>query len=114
MNKGVSTVLYPASDLARTKALFSRLFGVDPVVDEPYYVQFTVADQDIGLDPNGKQRGMTGATPFWDVEEIESLVAALAEGGATIVESPHDVGRGLLVAMVRDADGSMIGLRQAP
>lgn len=114
MNKGVSTVLYPVSNLASAKAIFSGLLGADPVNDEPYYVGFRVAEQDIGLDPNGKNRGMTGATPFWEVDDIADVVAALSAAGATVVEGAHDVGGGMLVAMLRDADGNMIGLRQTP
>lgn len=114
MNKGVSTVIYPVSDLASAKAIFSSLLGADPLYDEPYYVGFRVAEQNVGLDPNGKGRGMTGATPFWEVDDIAGAAAALAAAGAALVEGPHDVGGGGLVAMLRDADGNMIGLSQTP
>jgi predicted enzyme related to lactoylglutathione lyase len=73
-------------------------------------VGFQTADQHIGLDPNGRQRGMTGATPFWEVDDIEGVVAGLVEAGATIVEDVHHIGDGGLVAIVSDADGNMIGL----
>jgi predicted enzyme related to lactoylglutathione lyase len=112
MNKGASTVIYPVSDLASAKAIFSSLLGADPAQDTPYYVGFRVAEQDIGLDPNGRGRGMTGATPFWDVDDIAAAAASLAASGAVLVEAPHDVGGGLQIAMLRDADGNMIGLRQ--
>jgi len=112
MNKGTHTVLYPVSDLAGAKAIFGTLLGSDPTSDAPYYVGFDVAGQQIGLDPSGKSRGMTGATPFWDVDDIAGVVAALTGAGATVVEEAHDVGGGLLVAMVKDVDGNMIGLRQ--
>ena len=55
---------------------------------------------------------MTGATPFWDVDDVADAVAALTAAGATVVEAAHDVGGGLLVAIVKDSDGNMIGLRQ--
>lgn len=71
MNKCVSVVLYPVSDLNAAKALFKQLLGVGPMADDPYYVGFQLADQHIGLDPNGAKRGMTGATPFWEVDEIK-------------------------------------------
>jgi len=53
---------------------------------------------------------MTGATPFWEVDDIESVVAGLVEAGATLIEAVHDVGDGGLVAILKDADGNMIGL----
>jgi predicted enzyme related to lactoylglutathione lyase len=114
MNKGVTTVLYPVSDLASAKALFTRLLGVDPMADGPYYVGFQVAGQQIGLVPGGAQRGMTGATPFWEVDDITESVAGLTAGGAKIVEDVRDVGGGKLVASLTDADGNMIGLSQTP
>ncbi|MGV8083590.1 MAG: VOC family protein [Coriobacteriia bacterium] len=110
MDKSVKTVIYPVSDLASAKALFSSLLGAQPTYDDPYYVGFQLGDQQIGLDPNGKQRGMTGATPFWEVDDIESMVAELAEAGATTVEAVHDIGGGGRVAILADADGNMIGL----
>ncbi len=117
MNKGVSTVVYPVSDLAKAKSIFSRLLGVEPLYDDPSYVGYSVAEQDngvpiLGLDPNGHNRGMTGATPFWEVDDIEGVVAGLVEAGATIIEAVHDVGGGGLVAILADADGNMIGLSQ--
>ena len=114
MNHGIKTVLYPASDLEKTKVLFKALSGADPVADSPYYVGFDIAGQQIGLDPNGVGRGMTGATPFWDVDDIAGTMTALEAAGATVVEASHDVANGLLVAIMKDSDGSMIGLRQVP
>jgi len=117
MNKGVSTVVYPVSDLAKAKSVFSRLLGVEPLYDDPYYVGYVLPDQGgsvpiLGLDPNGHKRGMTAATPFWEVDDIRGMVAGLAETGATIIEDVHDVGGGGLVAILKDADGNMIGLTQ--
>lgn len=116
MNKGVSTVVFPVSDLASAKAVFSSLLGVEPLYDDPYYVGYALAeDSDVpilGLDPNGHKRGMTGATPFWEVDDIRVAVDELAETGATVVEDVHDVGGGGLVAILADGDGNMIGLTQ--
>lgn len=114
MVKGVTVVLYPVSDLDSAKKLFTRLLGVEPMADEPYYVGYQLADQHIGLDPHGAKRGMTGATPFFEVDGIRAVVDTLVKEGATIAEGAHDVGGGLLVAMLKDADGNMIGLRQTP
>jgi hypothetical protein len=41
-------------------------------------------------------------------------VQSLVEPGATLDETAHDVGRDLLVAKVKDADGNVVGLRQSP
>ncbi len=112
MNKGATVILYPVSELSRAKAIFTRLLGVEPMADDSYYVGYQLEGQHIGLEPNGAARGMTGATPFFEVDDIKGTVAALTEAGATIVEDAHPVGGGGQVAMLRDADGSIIGLGQ--
>jgi predicted enzyme related to lactoylglutathione lyase len=109
-----NVVLYPVKDLDQAKALFTVLFGTDPHVDSPYYVGFSVNDAEIGLVPSGHDQGMTGPVPFFDVDDISATLGALQAAGAQVVQEPTDVGAGLLVAKVSDADGNDIGLRQPP
>jgi predicted enzyme related to lactoylglutathione lyase len=66
----MKTVIYPVKDLAQAKVLFGRVLGVEPEVDEPYYVGFSVGGQHIGLDPNGHSRGMTGPVGFFHVDDV--------------------------------------------
>ena len=106
---GVKTVIYPVRNLSAAKALFSAL-GVEPAMDEAYYVGYRVADQDIGLDPGGHSKGMTGPVAYWHVDDIQQAVKALVAGGATELQAVSDVGGGKLVAIVNDADGNHIGL----
>jgi predicted enzyme related to lactoylglutathione lyase len=109
-----NTVLYPVKDLDKARALFAVLFGADPHVDSPYYVGFSVSGAEIGLVPSGHDQGMTGPIPFFDVDNISATIGALQAAGAKVVQEPSDVGAGLLVAKVSDADGNDIGLRQPP
>jgi predicted enzyme related to lactoylglutathione lyase len=109
-----NVVLYPVKDLDQAKALFATLFGADPHVDSPYYVGFSVDGSEIGLVPNGHDQGMIGPVPFFDVDDITASLAALQTAGAQVAQEPTDVGAGLLVARVTDADGNHIGLRQPP
>jgi predicted enzyme related to lactoylglutathione lyase len=109
----IGTVIYPVKDLDRAKAVFGALLGVEPVMDEPYYVGYQVGDQQIGLDPNGHGKGMTGPVPYKHVEDVKATLAKLVEAGAEINEEPTDYGDGKLVASVKDPDGNVIGLRQA-
>lgn len=53
MTEGVKTIIYPGTDLAKAKTLYSRLLGVPPEMDEPYYVGWNVKGQDVRLDPHG-------------------------------------------------------------
>jgi predicted enzyme related to lactoylglutathione lyase len=112
MSEGIKTVIYPASDLARAKAAFSAVLGTAPDMDEPYYVQFNVGGQQIGLDPHGHAKGMTGAVPYVPVDDIQAALTRLREAGAEERQPPTDVGGGRLIALVADADGNVTGLMQ--
>jgi predicted enzyme related to lactoylglutathione lyase len=112
VTEGVKTIIYPVEDLARAKALFRELLGVEPYMDEAYYVGFNVAGQDIGLDPHGHGKGMTGPVGYWHVDDIRRSVQALLDAGAEAQQEVRDVGGGKLIASVKDADGNVIGLIQ--
>jgi len=53
-----------------------------------------------------------GPIAYADVEDIKSSLQAMIEVGAMIVQNVKDVGGGLLIAQVKDADGNVVGLRQ--
>jgi predicted enzyme related to lactoylglutathione lyase len=113
MTSGIQTVIYPVQDLVQAKAVFRALLGVDPDMDEPYYVGYRVAGQDIGLDPHGHQKGMTGPVGYWHVEDINASHQALLDAGATELQAISNVGGGKLVSIVSDADGNGVGVMQA-
>jgi predicted enzyme related to lactoylglutathione lyase len=98
MTEGVRAFIYPVKDLARAKALYSGLLGVEPDRDEAHYVGFNVGGQDIGLDPHGHSRGMTGPVGYWHVDDITSSVKALLDAGAEALQEVMDVGGGKLIA----------------
>jgi predicted enzyme related to lactoylglutathione lyase len=110
MTQGIRTIIYPVKDIARAKTLFSKLSGVEPYADEPYYVGFKVGDQEIGLDPHGHEEGLTA---YWHVDDIKTGLQALLDAGAQTLEDIKDVGGGRLIASVKDADGNIIGLLQS-
>lgn len=112
MNQGVKTIIYPVKDIAQTKKLFSMLLGVEPYVDQPYYVGWKVSGQDIGLDPNGHASGMTGPLAYYHVDDIKKSLQALLDTGAKLQQDVKDVGGGRLIAWVSDTDGNPIGLIQ--
>ena len=112
MDQGIKIIVIPVRDLARAKALYGGLLGVEPYADQPYYVGFRIGDQEIGLDPNGHGRGMTGPVGFCRVDDIHASLQGLVEAGAETVEEIRDVGGGRLTAIARDGDGNPIGLVQ--
>jgi predicted enzyme related to lactoylglutathione lyase len=113
MASGMSTIIYPVKDLAQAKKLYSTLLGVEPMADSPYYVGFNVGSQHVGLDPNGHSQGLTGPVGFYDVDDINASLEQLVGAGAQVLQPVKDVGGGLLVATVKDADGNAIGIRQS-
>ena len=108
--QGIKTVLHPVSDLAAAKPVYAALLGVQPTADASYYVGFDAAGQHIGLVPGGG--GMTSPVAYWHVPDIEAKLADVTAAGATVKESPRDVGGGRLVATFTDPDGNVLGLLQ--
>ena len=113
MKQSPALVLYPVKDFAQPKALFKQLLGTEPYVDSPYYVGFRTENIEIGLAQLGPN-GQNGPIPYWDVDDIEKSIQSLLDAGAQKNEDPRDVGGGLLVGSVKDANGNLIGLRQPP
>jgi predicted enzyme related to lactoylglutathione lyase len=114
MIQGIKLSVYPVKDIAQAKTLYSKLLGVEPYVDEAYYVGFRVGDQEIGLDPHGHHKGMTGPLEYWQVSDIRKSLQSFLDAGAQIEQEVKDVGGGKLIASVKDADSNLIGLIQLP
>jgi predicted enzyme related to lactoylglutathione lyase len=109
--EGIKTVLHPVTDLAKAKAVYAALLGMEPQVDSPYYVGFEAEGQQIGLVPNRGQ-GEAGPVTYWHVADIEAKLADVTAAGAVVKEAAHDVGGGRLVATFTDPDGNVLGLLQ--
>jgi predicted enzyme related to lactoylglutathione lyase len=107
----VSLIVYPAKELASMKQIFSKFLGVEPYVDGAYYVGYKVGDMEIGLDPNAQN---AGPVAYIDVADVKSSLQEVIESGAALQQDVKDVGRGLLVASVKDKDGNILGFRQTP
>jgi predicted enzyme related to lactoylglutathione lyase len=110
--QGVKTILHPVTDLAKAKAVYSALLGIEPQADAPYYVGYEAEGQQIGLVPGGGPDAMTSPVAYWHVADIEAKLAEVTAAGATLKESPRDVGGGRLVATFSDPDGNVLGLIQ--
>ena len=111
--KDVSLIVYPAADMAAAKRFFRELTGSDPYADSPQYVGYKSGDMEIGLVPNAGN-GQACGLAYWTVGDIEARVKSLVEAGGTVVQEITDVAYGLLVASVKEPNGSIVGLRQFP
>ena len=110
MKHGIGLLVYPVKDVARAKAVFTQLLGAEPYVDQPYYVGYRVGDQEIGLDPHGQSTGPIG---YRDVADIEGSLKELLGAGAEPLQDVKDVGGGMRIALVKDGNGNVLGLRRS-
>jgi predicted enzyme related to lactoylglutathione lyase len=110
MATSVKLLVYPVKDLGEAKTFYSAFLGVEPYADSPYYVGYRVGDFELGLDPNST----VGPIAYTDVEDIKASLGEMTNAGAEIVQDIKDVGRGLLIAQVRDTTGNVVGFRQQP
>ncbi|MDT5039291.1 MAG: hypothetical protein QOE51_276 [Actinoplanes sp.] len=114
MALSIHTITYPVHDLEAAKAFYTTLLGTEPYADSPYYVGFRPEGlTEVGLDPHGHAQGMTGPVTYFTVPDINEALAALVAAGAKEQQAVKDVGGGILIARVQDADGNITGLFQA-
>ena len=110
---GIAIVLCQVSDLAKAKAVYGALLGIEPQHDAPYYVGYDAGGQHIGLVPAGDGGEGAGApVAYWRVADIEGKLAELTGAGAVVKDPPRVVGPGRRVATVTDPDGNVLGLVQ--
>jgi predicted enzyme related to lactoylglutathione lyase len=107
MAQNIKLIVYPVQDIEKAKAFYGKFLDAEPYVESAYYVGYRVGDQEVGLDPNSK----LGPIAYTDIKDIKSSLQAMIEVGAEVVQDVKEVGDGLLIAQVKDADGNMIGLR---
>jgi len=106
----LKSYIAPVEDLDAAKRLYTALFGAEPVMDTPYYVQYETEGVIFGLDPNAAGKGITEAVGYWDVGDVDGAFKELVDAGATVVQEPADVGGGARTAVVRDTAGNPVGL----
>jgi predicted enzyme related to lactoylglutathione lyase len=110
---GLRTAIYPAPDLARAKAWYSKVLGIAPYFDEPFYVGFAVGGFELGLLPDAEP-GTQGVHTLWGVANAKQEFDRLIKLGATSIEPVHEVGEGILVGAVKDPFGNRLGIIENP
>jgi predicted enzyme related to lactoylglutathione lyase len=108
----LQAVLYTVSDLEKGKAFYGKLLG-RPHTDTPYYVGYNVDGQEFAVVPAASQGTPTGVVVNHRVQDINAAIDTLRAAGGDVRQEPKDVGGGNLIALVTDADGTLVGLSQA-
>jgi lactoylglutathione lyase len=114
---GLRTAAYKVDDLDKAKAWYTKILGVAPYFDQPFYVGFNVGGYELGLQPveeGDEGSGAGGLTVYWGVDDVDSTFDALLAEGATAAEQPTDVGDGIKVASVKDPWGNLFGIIYNP
>jgi predicted enzyme related to lactoylglutathione lyase len=112
---GLYTAIYHVEDLARAKRWYSALLGKQPYFDEPFYVGFNVSGYELGLLPQANTNRKTKCcVAYWGVKDIAATCASLQASGHTFFEPVTDVGGGIKVASLLDADENIVGLIENP
>lgn len=106
MANTIPLIVFPVSDMDKSKKFFNTFLGTEPYVDGAYYVGYKAGDLEVGLDPNGK-----AVISYIDTDDLEQSLNTLKEVGGEVTMEPKDVGGGVRVAQVT-IDGNTLGLRQ--
>jgi predicted enzyme related to lactoylglutathione lyase len=97
------TAIYHAPDFAKGKAWYSKILGIEPYFDQPFYVGFNIGGYELGLDPDPSASGGSGGVVvYWGVTDANAALKRLLSLGATERANVQDVGEGIRVATVLD------------
>ncbi|NKF23395.1 VOC family protein [Solimonas marina] len=110
---GLRTAIYPSPDLDAARVFYTKLLGVEPYYDQPYYVGFACGGFELGLVPD-LVPSADGSKAYWGCADIEAELARVLALGAQPCDAVRDVGDGIRVASVLDPNGNRFGLIQNP
>jgi len=114
---GLRTTIYHVPDLARGKVWYSKVLGIEPYFDQPFYVGFNVGGYELGLDPDPSSSagaGAGGVVVYWGVSDADAALNRLLSLGASERTNVQNVGEGIRVATVLDPFGNVFGLIENP
>ncbi|MBM3270366.1 MAG: VOC family protein [Candidatus Sericytochromatia bacterium] len=111
---GLRTAIYQVDDIAAAKAWYSRVTGIEPYFDQPFYVGFNVGGFELGLQPEEAPGGGIIGNAYWGVPDARAAFARLLELGASSCDEIADVGEGILVGSVIDPFGNRLGIIENP
>jgi len=111
MFQKLRTVIYHSRDLQAAKEWYTRITGIAPYFDEPFYVGFDINGFELGIDPDMTQVNEGNhSVAYWAVEGIEEVVKKMTAAGALLIQDVTNVGGPTHVAIVKDPFGNHVGL----
>ena len=105
---GLRTVIHPVADLDAGGAATTAMLGTPPYFDEPFYVGYSVAGYELGLDPNGDPSA--GPAVYWGVDDLDATLAGFARRGVSVIGEVQTVGDGIRTVLVDVPSVGSMGL----
>ncbi len=93
-NHGMKTMIYPVKDVTKTKALFAKLIGCQPVVDNAYYVGFKVGRAGYWIAAERGRTGNDGAAGIFSRRRHQESGGGVGEGRRAGAAGGEGCGRG--------------------
>ncbi len=113
---GLRTVGYKVADIAKAKEWYTKVLGIAPYFDEPFYVGYNIGGYELGLQPEdgAETPKVANVVAYWGVDDVQEAYEYLISNGATPFEDPMDVGGDIKVATVFDPWGNAFGVIYNP
>lgn len=103
-----------ATDLTAARDWYTRLTGVAPYFDQPFYVGFALGGYELGIQPSTAEVVAGSGTTYWGVDDAQAAVDRALALGATPADPVRDVGEGIQLGAVHDPFGNRLGFVANP
>jgi predicted enzyme related to lactoylglutathione lyase len=113
----VANVFYFVADLRAGTEWYRALLGSDPVQVQPQLTMFQVGNARLTVhvsDDYNRSADGAGPVAYWDVDDVDAVVAACVSRGGTAHRGPKTIFTGERLGQVLDPFGNLVGFRQAP
>ena len=111
----VGNVFYFAEDLPAAIEWYRALLGIDPVDEHPQLAAFDVSGTRLTVhltDTYNRPAGTAGSVSYWDVDDVDAVVAHCVSRRGVAHRGPKTVFTGERLCQVLDPFGNLIGFRQ--
>jgi predicted enzyme related to lactoylglutathione lyase len=113
----VVNVFYFVADLQPGVAWYRALLGSDPIEVHAQLAMFQVGDARLTVhinDDYNVSAGVAGSIAYWDVDDVDAVVAGCLDRGGSAHRGPKTIFSGERLCQVLDPFGNLVGFRQAP
>lgn len=112
----VADVFCFVADLPAATSWYTDRIGLPPTLTAPQLTRFELGGSSLTLHTFDEFNtgGPSGCVAYWDVEDVDALVADWTLHGASAHRGPKTIMTGERLCQLLDPFGNLIGVRQAP